>query len=74
MLAPSKQRSLAFLLLSSTQKELAAGRFSALQAPTDDDIDRVSSYFDRDMTTTTRKFILGTSTSILFLLGIVSTQ
>ena len=61
MLTPSEQRSLAF------QKELAAGRFSALQAPTDDDTDRVSSYFDRDMTTTTRKFILGTSSSILFL-------
>jgi hypothetical protein len=69
MLTPSKQRSLAFLSLSSAQKELAAGRFSTLQAPTDDDTDRVSSYFDRDMTMTTRKFILllGTSSSILFL-------
>ena len=67
MLTPSEQRSLAFLSLSSAQKELAAGCFSALQAPTDDDTDRVSSYFDRDMTTTTRKFILGTSSSILFL-------
>jgi hypothetical protein len=67
MLTPSKQRSLAFLSHSSAQKELAAGHFSTLQAPTDDDTDRVSSYFDRDMTTTTRKFILGTSSSILFL-------
>jgi hypothetical protein len=68
MLTPSKQCSLAFLSLSSAQKELAAGRFSALQAPTDNDhTDHVSSYFDRDMTTTTRKFVLGTSSSILFL-------
>jgi hypothetical protein len=67
MLTPSKQCSLAFLSLLSTQKELAAGRFSALQAPTNDDTDCVSSYFDRDMTTTTRKFILGTSSLILFL-------
>jgi hypothetical protein len=67
MLTPSEQRSLAFLWLLSAQKEFAAGRFSALQVPTDDDTDQVSSYFDRDMTMTTRKFILGTSTSILFL-------
>jgi hypothetical protein len=72
MLTPSKQCSLAFLLLSSAQKELAAGRFSALQAPTNNDIDCVSSYFDRDMTTTTRKFILGTSSLILFLKNQVS--
>jgi hypothetical protein len=67
VLTPSKRHNLTFLSLLSAQKELAAGRVSALQAPTNNDVDHVSSYFNMDMITTTRKFILGTCTSILFL-------
>lgn len=67
MLSPTDQRNLTFLSLSGDQKEMAAGRFSATYASTADDTARLLSYFDPDMTTTTRKFILGSSPAILFL-------
>jgi hypothetical protein len=67
MLTPTEQRSLTFLFLLGAQKDAAVGCFSAIQVPTDDNTDRITSYFDRDMTATTRKFILGSCTAILFL-------
>jgi hypothetical protein len=67
MLKPTKQRSLTFLSLSGAQKDAAVRCFSAIQGPTNDDTNRITSYFDRDMTATTRKFILGSCAAILFL-------
>jgi hypothetical protein len=49
MLTPTEQRNLTFLSLLGAQKDLAAGHFSAIQGSTDDDIDRITSYFDRDV-------------------------
>ena len=67
MLTPTDQRNLAFLSLAAEQKEEASGRFSSIDMASADDTNRVISFFDKDITTTTRKFILGSSPAILFL-------